>query len=309
VLEYEQAMAGVHRSYMSDLFFADVEPPKTGPLCALDIDGVLETRWLAYPALGPSGALAVRALIRHGFRPVLVTGRSLADVRERCAAYRIPAGVAEYGAAVHDHAAETSASLLAEGEREDLESLRAMLLSAPSVFVDRGYGHGVRAYDAAGAGGLEPAHAARAIVEAGVGGRVRTIEGELQTDFAAAGVDKGTGLETLAGEESIALAVGDSTSDLPMLALADRAFAPGNATGSVRDATGVRVTRAPYQAGLAAAVGGLIGHRPGGCELCRAPQLSLDAQLFMRVLAAQDAGRWSKLRHGLALTRLVRRAA
>lgn len=293
LLGLEQAMARAHRDYMSRLFFADVEAPATGPLCAIDIDGVLETRWLAYSALGPSGAVALRALIRHGYRPALVTGRSLADVRERCAAYRIPAGVAEYGAALSD-----GTSLVPDESRSGLEALRERLRSSPGVYVDPGYTYGVRAYDARGGGPI----AAVADDE------VRVIQGELQTDFAAAGVDKGSGLAALAGGERIALAVGDSSSDLPMLALAERAFAPSNAGRMVREA-GAKITRAPYQAGLAAAVGALIGHRPGSCERCRPPELSLDSRLFMHVLAAHDAGRWGKLRHGLALARLARKAA
>src|SRR5581483_8695836 len=129
--------------YMSDLYFADLEPPGSGPLCAIDIDGVLETRWLPYPAIGPEGAASIRALIQHGFRPVLVTGRSLDDVRERCAAYRIPAGVAEYGAALWDQARGSSTSLVDETARAEVERLRAALLAEPGVYVDPGYLHGV----------------------------------------------------------------------------------------------------------------------------------------------------------------------
>jgi len=44
--------------------------PATGPLVAVDLDGVLECDPLGYPATSPSGALAVRALIAHGYRPV-----------------------------------------------------------------------------------------------------------------------------------------------------------------------------------------------------------------------------------------------
>jgi hypothetical protein len=149
LLRLEQAMATAHRGYMADLFFADVETPLEGPLCAIDVDGVLETRWLPYPALGPSGALALRSLIRHGYRPALVTGRSVADTGDRCAAYRLPAGVAEYGSALAD-----GTSLLPEEAQRKLEALRALLLGAPGVYIDPGYTHGVRAYDSSGTGAL-----------------------------------------------------------------------------------------------------------------------------------------------------------
>lgn len=78
-------------------------PAPADGLCAFDLDGVLETRWHDFPAITPAGALALRALSRHGFRPVLATGRSLREVQSRCAAYRLAGGVAEYGAVIYDH--------------------------------------------------------------------------------------------------------------------------------------------------------------------------------------------------------------
>ena len=39
--------------------------------------------------------------IMHGYQPVLATGRSLDEVRDRCTAYGLAGGVAEYGAFVY----------------------------------------------------------------------------------------------------------------------------------------------------------------------------------------------------------------
>jgi len=56
LLAVERRMAQVHQSYASELFFGDVEAPTSGPFWAIDVDGVLETTWLPFPATGPAGA-------------------------------------------------------------------------------------------------------------------------------------------------------------------------------------------------------------------------------------------------------------
>jgi len=316
LLALERAMARIHRRYISELFLTDLETAADGALCALDVDGVLETRWLPYPALGPAGAIALRSLNRHGFRPVLVTGRSLEDLRERCRAYRLVGGVAEYGAVLFDSRTDKALPLLGETEQADLESVRRTLLETPGVLVHPHYQNGVRASLAQELRGLGKQQIESVLEKAGVGNRVRPIIGELQTDFMAVGVDKGTGLQALArqlGVETIALAVGDSGSDLPMLALAEQPFATGNADVAVRESartrsSRLRVTKAPYQAGLLTAVTSLIQHNPARCSTCRPPLPSRDARLLLTVLAAHDADKLRKLKHGLALARLVARA-
>ena len=102
----------------------------------------------------------------------------------------------------------------------------------------------------------------------------------------------------------LALAVGDTVSDLPMFALAARAFAPAHAGSDVRSA-GVTVLRRPYQSGLALAAAHLLGHLPGGCPTCRAPHLSPEAHLLLTVLAAQETGTWGMVRQALLLAARV----
>jgi len=92
LLALERTMASIYQRYIADLFLSDLVPQRSGPLCAIDVDGVLETRWLSFPALAPAGALALRTLNRHGYRVIVVTGRSLSEVRERCATYRLTGG-------------------------------------------------------------------------------------------------------------------------------------------------------------------------------------------------------------------------
>ncbi|MDX6700523.1 MAG: hypothetical protein QOF26_749, partial [Baekduia sp.] len=107
-----RAAAVAMQAYMHEVYFADLAPDGNGPLCALDVDGVLELGVLGFPALTPVAAQALRALTAHGHRPVLATGRSEQEVIERCAAYRLAGGVAEYGAVVHAPGAVAPRSLL-----------------------------------------------------------------------------------------------------------------------------------------------------------------------------------------------------
>jgi hypothetical protein len=246
---------------------------------------------------------------------VVVTGRSLAEVRERCAAYGLAGGVAEYGSAVYEHAAGVAHSLLSGDERADLDALRAVLSEMPEVHLDADYEHSIRAFRL-GSGrrlGLEEATIARAVAVAAPG-RLRAIAARSQTDFVAARIDKGVGLRALAsrlGGAEIALAVGDGDADLPMLALAARPAAPANADAAVRASAAARAGRIrfahrPYGAGLLEAVAGHLGHDPRRCGTCAPPRPeSEDAALLLAVLGALDGGAREKLRHATLLaTRL-----
>jgi len=309
--EGERAMSRAHERYFGDVFLGDLEPPARGPICAVDIDGVLETGGLSYPAITPAGALALRALARHGYRAVLATGRSLDEVRERCAAYRLAGGVAEYGAVMHDHRSGRTEVLLDTGQRADLDRVRAELMRLPGVVVEPRYRHGVRAWrlDGVRRRCLEPGQVELALRRAGVEDRVRPIAGWAQTDFMAAGVDKGTGLRRLTealGEPTegrfLALAVGDSVPDVAMFAHARLAAAPANADPWARALTAdLAVMRRPYQAGLLQAVERLLGHRQARCRTCAPPDLRGDRRLLVAMLAAQDRGRPGKLLQGVRL--------
>jgi len=309
-------LARVYRRYVADVLFGDLTRPDAGPLCAIDIDGVLETGGLGFPAITPAGALALRALAQHGYRAVVATGRSLDDVRDRCDAYRLAGGVAEYGAVIYDHGTGHARRLLSVSDRAQLDGLRAALGGAEGVYLDADYREAVRAYRLDRHGerhGLRPETVAAALVRCGAGGRLRPISGVAQTDFMVAGVDKGTGLRALAAEldagglGGVALAVGDTVSDLALFAVATLACAPANADAAVRGA-GIAVMGRPYQAGLALAVSRLLGHRPGGCPTCRAPRLSVEADLLLAALAAQDVGKAGKLWQALLLAAKVGRA-
>src|SRR5207249_3749484 len=175
-------------------------------------------------------ARSLRALAGHGFRAVLVTGRSLDDVRDRCRAYRLAGGVAEYGAVVYSHDSGCVRSLLPAGARVELDRLRERLSALEGVEVDRAYRYIVRAYrrDRSGVRRALPAETvAAALGSDALAAPIRPVVGQAQTDFVPAGVDKGAGLRCLVADLGpdrcrIALAVGDTISDLPMLRLAEQ---------------------------------------------------------------------------------------
>ncbi|HLI58649.1 MAG TPA: hypothetical protein VKV21_03195 [Solirubrobacteraceae bacterium] len=289
-----RARARALQRYFAEVYLADVNASGCGPLCALDIDGVLESQALGFPALTPASALALRALLAHGHRPVPATGRSLGEVAERCRAYGLAGGVAEYGSVTFRAADGRSRSLVGAEEAAALERLCAALGELDEVELDFDYRHVVRA---SRRGGPVPEHeVTRALAAARAAGVVRVVRGEGQTDFVARGVDKGAGLRALArelgcvGPRPYALAVGDTASDLPLAEVAQDAWAPGHADPGLR-LGGFGVARRPYQAGLAEIVASVVGHRPGGCPRCRMPAESRDRAIARGLLGAAEGGR------------------
>jgi hydroxymethylpyrimidine pyrophosphatase-like HAD family hydrolase len=292
-LEAERMMASELQGYLAETVFADVEVATGGPTCVLDLDWTLETRKLGFPAMTPAAAFAVRALAKHGFSVVLCSGRSLPEVRQRCAAYRTAGGVAEYGAALYDPRTGEERSLLGAAERDALARLRAVLRDMPGTGVDGLYDHSVRAFTVGREGRrrcLAAEVADRAIEAAGVAGVVRCVPGRHQTDFRVASVDKAAGLDALLGNDrAIALAVGDGVEDLAFLRGARIAVAPRGSELARMPATHIRVARARGPMAVASAVRDLLGHRPGGCPTCKAPAMAARTSLVFAMLAAQDA--------------------
>ena len=228
---------------------------------------MLETEHLGFPATTRSGALALRALLQDGYRPVFATGRSAVDVADRCADYGLPGGVAEYGGAI-----VVAAALAASSPTTRRRRSTGCATCSTGVDLDPLYRYSVRAR------GLDEA----AIACVTAAGDVYAVRGEGQTDFVPTGIHKGLGVTALLAElgaGQLALAVGDTASDLPLLALAGHAAAPGHAGWALRH---VRVRR-PYQAGLAEAVEAFLGR---SCDVRLEPR----TELLMAILSAQERG-------------------
>jgi hydroxymethylpyrimidine pyrophosphatase-like HAD family hydrolase len=295
----QRSAAAVH-DYLAGLYLRDL-PAATGELCAIDLDGVLECGQLGYPATSATGALALRALVAHGYRPVLVTGRSVADVRDRCAAFGLAGGVAEYGCAVfHD---EEAIDLRPPRVRALLDRIRDELARCPGVRVDPRHAYAVRA--AVGHGPVPQELLAR--IPALANPEVRVIHGQGQTDITVTSIDKGSGLRALAGllgQPGCALAVGDSQPDLPLLACAPLARAPRNARLGAAGG-GIKRTGRAYQAGLAQACAELLGHRPGRCPVCRPPAFGPRTRAVLAILDLRANGLASIPAGTVTLSRLL----
>ena len=278
-----RAQARALQGLFGQLFLGDLDDEPTGPWCVLDVDGVLELDFGGVPATTVAAMTALRALRAHGFRVLLATGRSLPEVRDRCTAYRLAGGVAEYGAVAYG-AGDGSVFDLVDGEvwgrRRD--ALVGELARSSAVRIDPKYRWCVRA------AGLEAAaEAAHPWFTA--------VRGDAQTDFVPRGVEKAAGVRVLLaslGEKDapVALAVGDTAMDIGILRMAERGYAPRHAGRALRS-RGVAQTTAPYQAGLAQAVGHLIGHRPGGCDRCAAPRLRPADRLVTSLVSVGERGR------------------
>jgi hydroxymethylpyrimidine pyrophosphatase-like HAD family hydrolase len=294
------ARARAVQRYFAGAFLTDIDRVATGGLCALDVDGVLETEQLGFPALTRASATALRALIAHGYRPVPVTGRGLEEVRERCRTYRLVAGVAEYGSVLCLDGGERIVTLVGTDGDAAVRRVRAALQERDGVRLDPAYLHAIRAYRVGIDGRRRPLGAAEVsecLQVVGVAGAIDVIQGESQTDLVASGINKGAGLLALVdalagsggGRPEIALAVGDTAADAPMLALARAAFVPAHAAPEAMVARVKRVRR-PYQAGLALAVGELLGHRPGACTRCRVAQQTTERELLLDLLSVPEDG-------------------
>src|SRR5207244_7046106 len=137
-----------------------------------------------------------------------------------------------------------------------------------------------------------------ALTRSGTGDDVRVVVADSQTDFVPARMNKALGLRSLAAdlaagssaEPSIALAVGDSVEDLPMLELAKLAVVPANAEAELRhrcEGTAIQRSNRPCQAGLLDAVSQLLGHDPRHCLRCRTSERpEPDDELLITILAA-----------------------
>lgn len=297
-----RALARASQRYFAESFFGGIESAPRGRLCALDLDGVMETESLGFSSLSRSSAVSLRALLLHDYRPIPVTGRSLAEVRERCSAFGLVGGVAEYGSVTYHHARGTVTSLVSTQQLAELARLREVFRGLEGIRIDDDHQHSIRVYRYGLDGGrVAPTLAFIQQVLAGQGmlDSITLHVGDAQVDLVAAGIDKANGLTALLSQlginvrdsawRALALAVGDGLADIPMFNMADLAAAPAHAPAAVVRAAG-RVMPGPYQAGLADAVAALLGHRPGSCPVCSAPALAPNAEAVITLLSAQERG-------------------
>lgn len=306
-LDVEEAAAGAVRRALAATYLSSNSRVEgsDGPLAALDVDGVLETRWLEVPVPSPAGMLALRALSRHGHRVVLVTGRSLGSVTRRCADYRLAGAVAEYGGGIVGP--DGPEVLLSRAQRDDLDALGTCLARIPRLHLDPLHVASRRAFvvePQCGRRGLTREETAAVLEAVGRPERFKVVRADTQTDFVSAAVDKGSGLAALASRlgsnpGEVGFAMGDTEADRPMLAIAGCAFVPAGADPGL--ITLARQVRRPAQAGLLEAVVSYLGHDPRRCSTCALPPIQGEDRLLGTMLDAVCGSRRQRLRQGGAL--------
>ncbi len=289
--------------HQMNLFSASLLPDRSflrrsRKLMFLDLDGVFDSNAFGFPQATTSSLIALASLQSHGFSVILNTARSVADVRQYCRAYGLQGGVAESGCTFVDALTQSEISLVEPEAAAQLSRCKTAIQSLPSVFVDPNYRTAVRAfrYERDRTQGLSEAEVREVLERAGLA-LLTFLPTEADTTIVPKGIKKGSGLlwarAYLGFEGEPVAAVGDNDQDLDMFRAADLAFAPANASKSVREfaaAGKCKIMRRPRQRGLLEAVRQLIhpdGQLCGKCNIQLAQAHGCGA-LFQRLMEVAE---------------------
>ena len=246
------------------------------PMVALDIDGVIDSRHMGFPATTMAGAEALANLNANNISVILNTARSVREVKEYCRAYNLSGGVAEHGTFMWDAIAGSGRVLINTKAQQQLQILREKLNTIPGVFLDDRHQYSVRAFTYIKASKSPIAMAMRSMRVAELGdGAVAPLSDalisqvmiELNLDLLTAhnttidttvtvrDSDKGTGLvamrDWVLGPNTETIAVGDQEPDLAMFARATHSYAPSNLTcRNQAKLFECNIVQQPYQRGL-----------------------------------------------------------
>jgi haloacid dehalogenase-like hydrolase len=219
----------LHSWWAESLDLQPVRDPRM--IFSLDVDGVLEDERSGFSCTGAAGAASLRLLQLGRVAVLLNTARSISEVRERVAHFRLLGGISAFGAAIWDGVFEEEFSLLSAQGAAQLTELRRILRADPEIVQDRRYEHSVRVSRII-SGEPKPiaGPAARSLLDLhGLADLAFWVAPD-HTDFVDRSVDKGRGLERLVEQFRIGsiqiAAMGDASCDVPMLRLANSAFLP-----------------------------------------------------------------------------------
>jgi hydroxymethylpyrimidine pyrophosphatase-like HAD family hydrolase len=265
------------------------------PLVVLDVDGVIDRRTFGFPCTSAAGIQALALLHAHGLPIALNTARSVAEVKEYCAAYGCAGAVAEYGAYVWDAVAGRGCLLLSTEAVRQLERARKALARLPGVFVNDGYEYSIKActYEEGAPAPLPTLLMRRLLADHDLD-RLTLHQTSIDSTLTAKEVNKGTGLTALLDwiglPSAETWAVGDSEPDLEMFRVATRSFAPGHiGCAKLARFRGCAIAPRPHQRGLLHIVRSLVHPDGGRCDRCAVG--NADQSLFMDLLRVADISR------------------
>lgn len=304
----EEALSGAVNDFLAAVYLPGAAGVGDGELWAIDLDDTLEGDRLGAMTTSPAGALALRMLQAHGHTVIASSGRSLHEVQDRCAAYRLPGGIAEYGAVAWDAVHGRCLPLAGEDARRSLERLRQALTAETDILVDPRYRHTLRLFRNTpdGRRGMPAPEIEKLVERHGIPG-LEVVEGFRKTVVWPSGTEKAAALPALL--ESLGIdrarvrmhAVGDEFTDFGLMREADRAHAPGNATAAVREraaAMRIEIASRERQAGVLQIVERAL-HGRRGCAICTPPPMSPADRALVAVLSVQDLPKWRRFAYAL----------
>jgi len=294
VLETERALSSTANRFLASACGVGEGDPHSSRLFAIDIDGMLENDLLGFSCSTPAGALALRTLKIHGFQPVLVSGRSLRDVVDRCQIFHLRAGVAEYGSVLWLSHYGKAVPLVEREELEQIEKLRNVFIETTDFVVDPAFQYSIRlSHFKGGTWSPVPASTVESVMGANGVDRLRLIVSTTATHLVGKSCNKGRGMMELKralGARRVH-AIGEGAEDLPLLQVSDYAYVPSDVNPGIRSAVGKRVfpfAAARRQQGFLKVARRTAHDRRRGCRICESAPAATNNSPLQWALGLRD---------------------
>jgi len=235
----------------------------------MDLDGVFDQPLLGFPHATHKGLQSLALLHETGHSVVPNTGRGVENVRNYCQAYGLPGGIAEFGSVFIDAVSKREIPLINDGGANQLAECKAALNRITGVFVDPSYHYSIRAYryDGRRSAGLSDSEI-QSVLEDPRFDQLSCLSREADTYIVQKKVNKGTAVnfvrKYLGCSTTPVAAIGESIHDIPMLTMAEHAYAPANCSPAVRalaKENKCAVMSRRFQSGLLQAVEHHVGKR------------------------------------------------
>jgi hydroxymethylpyrimidine pyrophosphatase-like HAD family hydrolase len=305
----EQTLTRTINGYLAGLYLPDIASRETGDVWALDLDDTLENDSLGFQATSPAGAVALRTLAAHDQVVLTSTGRSLAEVQDRCETYAIAGGIAEYGSVAWDARHRRQLAIISDESRLALDKLREAILDETDILLDPRYEHTLRLFrnTSDGRRGMKVEEITQVIERHRLQG-IEVVEGFRKTVVWAAGSDKAHALSPLlrslgVDREARTLhVVGDEITDLGLMTLADHRHAPGNASDDLRARArelGITVAARGRAAGVLEVVIRQLHGSRRLCPTCGEVKLDRADGVLVEILGVQDRSRLARIAYAL----------